>query len=62
MLGLQATEEQIKEFFVSCGGVKDVRLLRDRATSRPRVGPFALEAENSINCPKRCFWFLFGMR
>ncbi len=55
MLGLQATQEQIKEFFVSCGGVKDVRLLRDRATARPRVGPFALEAENFINCPKDVF-------
>ncbi|KAJ7294310.1 hypothetical protein O6H91_Y267000 [Diphasiastrum complanatum] len=33
----EVTEEQLHEFFSSSGGLKDVRMLRDRYTGRPRV-------------------------
>ena len=40
---LQVTEEDIRELFSlnsanSCGGVKEVRLLRERGSFKPRVG------------------------
>lgn len=44
------TEEQIAEFFVSCGGVQEVRLLRERGTSKPRVYLFSVRIATSKCC------------
>ncbi|XP_024528014.1 squamous cell carcinoma antigen recognized by T-cells 3 isoform X1 [Selaginella moellendorffii] len=47
-IDLELTEKELKEFFTPCGGLKGVRLLRDRNTRRSR-GLAYIDFENEEN-------------
>lgn len=44
---MQVTEEDLKEFFSPSSRVKEVRILRERGTARPRVSLLQIRLSNS---------------